>query len=133
MPKGMANSGPAPSEICATEAFQENRNASLRNHVWDDRKTLRLDFYLMHRKSPALGVNAQVSHMTIRRLIGTQPRCQPDLTNRWLQQHDTAMVTLQSRNDAAKSKVCEHLFALLHGSGFHSGDACLARSFALGF
>jgi hypothetical protein len=64
MLKGMANSGPAPAGICATEAFQENRNISLRYHVWDDRKTLRLDFYLVHRESPVLGANAQVSHMT---------------------------------------------------------------------
>jgi hypothetical protein len=66
-------------------------------------------------------------------LIGTQPGYPPDLTNRWLQQHGTAIVTLQSRDDAAKSNVCEHSFALPRGSGYHFGDVFLARSFVLGF
>jgi hypothetical protein len=43
------------------------------------------------------------------------------------------MVTSHSRNDAAKSKVCEDSFALLRGSGCHFGDVCLARSFVLAF
>ena len=55
----------------------------------------------------------------ITRLTRTWPGYTPDLTNRWLQQHGRAIVTLQSRNDAAKSKVCEHSFASLRGSGCH--------------
>jgi len=45
------------------EAFQENGNAYLRYDVWNDRKTLRLDIYLVHRQSRVLGNNTQESHI----------------------------------------------------------------------